>query len=150
MTAITRRTLLATSGMAAAAAGLPGSALARGVEKTPPDLFVGTGGDGHTYPGPTMPFGMVQVGPDTDNTRWEGCSGYHRTDTSIMGFSHTHLSGTGIGDLMDVLVVPTRGPVELVPDRARTRTRAIASASPTNMRSPATIACGSKAASFRN
>jgi predicted alpha-1,2-mannosidase len=115
MTAITRRTLLATSGMAAAAAGLPGAAFARGVEKTPPDLFVGTGGDGHTYPGPTMPFGMVQVGPDTDNTRWEGCSGYHRTDTSIMGFSHTHLSGTGIGDLMDVLVVPARGPVELVP-----------------------------------
>jgi putative alpha-1,2-mannosidase len=80
-----------------------------------PDLFIGTGGHGHTYPGATLPFGMVQLSPDTDNERWDACSGYHRDDTSIMGFSHTHLSGTGIGDMLDVLVVPTRGKLELEP-----------------------------------
>lgn len=80
-----------------------------------PDLFIGTGGHGHTYPGATLPFGMVQLSPDTDNARWDACSGYHRDDTSIMGFSHTHLSGTGIGDMLDVLVVPTRGRLELEP-----------------------------------
>jgi predicted alpha-1,2-mannosidase len=80
-----------------------------------PDLFIGTGGHGHTYPGATLPFGMVQLSPDTDNARWDACSGYHRDDTSIMGFSHTHLSGTGIGDMLDVLVVPTRGKLELEP-----------------------------------
>ena len=58
---------------------------------------------------------MVQLGPDTDVERWDACSGYHRDDGSIMGFSHTHLSGTGIGDMLDVLVVPTTGPVKLVP-----------------------------------
>ena len=58
---------------------------------------------------------MVQLGPDTDNARWDACSGYHRDDGSIMGFSHTHLSGTGIGDMLDVLVVPSRGPLKLVP-----------------------------------
>ena len=60
---------------------------------------------------------MVQLGPDTYNARWDACSGYHRTDGSIMGFSHTHLSGTGIGDMLDVLVVPTRGPLELDPGK---------------------------------
>ncbi|NWP89542.1 alpha-mannosidase, partial [Escherichia coli] len=77
--------------------------------------FIGTGGDGHTYPGATLPFGMVQLSPDTDVERWDTCSGYHRGDTSIMGFSHTHLSGTGIGDMLDVLVVPTRGRLHLLP-----------------------------------
>ena len=80
-----------------------------------PNLFVGTGGDGHTYPGAVMPFGMVQLSPDTDVERWDTCSGYHHGDGSIMGFSHTHLSGTGIGDMLDVLVVPTRGELKLVP-----------------------------------
>ncbi|MFS0773784.1 GH92 family glycosyl hydrolase [Sphingomonas sp. 1P08PE] len=79
------------------------------------DPFIGTGGDGHTYPGATVPFGMVQLSPDTDVERWDTCSGYHHGDGSIMGFSHTHLSGTGIGDMLDVLVVPTRGPVKLTP-----------------------------------
>lgn len=60
-----------------------------------------------------MPFGMVQLSPDTDTARWATCSGYHKDDGSILGFSHTHLSGTGIGDMLDVLVVPTRGPVLL-------------------------------------
>ncbi|HEX8446087.1 MAG TPA: GH92 family glycosyl hydrolase [Sphingomonas sp.] len=108
----TRRTLLAGSG-ALALTARTAFALPRAAAR--PDLFIGTGGHGHTYPGPTLPFGMVQLGPDTDVERWDACSGYHRTDTSIMGFSHTHLSGTGIGDMLDVLVVPTTGPVQLTP-----------------------------------
>src|SRR5690348_8178368 len=66
------------------------------------DPFIGTGGHGHTYPGATVPFGMVQLSPDTYNEGWDWCSGYHYSDSSIMGFSHTHLSGTGVGDLLDV------------------------------------------------
>ncbi|MEH3158689.1 MAG: GH92 family glycosyl hydrolase [Sphingomonas taxi] len=108
---ISRRALLAST----AAAGLPLPAFAAAAAPAAPNLFVGTGGHGHTYPGATLPFGMVQLSPDTDVERWDACSGYHRTDTSIMGFSHTHLSGTGIGDMLDVLVVPTRGPVQLLP-----------------------------------
>ncbi len=110
---ITRRMLLAGSGALALTARATFAVAPR--TTTAPDLFVGTGGHGHTYPGATLPFGMVQLSPDTDVERWDACSGYHRTDTSIMGFSHTHLSGTGIGDMLDVLVVPTRGPVQLTP-----------------------------------
>ncbi|WP_239499629.1 hypothetical protein, partial [Stenotrophomonas maltophilia] len=80
--------------MGAVAAALPP---VPAVAPAAPNLFIGTGGDGHTYPGATLPFGMVQLSPDTDVERWDTCSGYHRGDTSIMGFSHTHLSGTGIG-----------------------------------------------------
>jgi predicted alpha-1,2-mannosidase len=109
--ALTRRTLL--SSVAIAAVPWPGFARARAARA--PNLFIGTGGHGHTFPGPTLPFGMVQLGPDTDVGRWDASSGYHRTDGSIMGFSHTHLSGTGIGDMLDVLVVPATGPVTLVP-----------------------------------
>lgn len=69
--------------------------------------FVGTGGHGHTYPGATMPFGMMQLSPDTRLEGWDGCSGYHYTDQHIYGFSHTHLSGTGILDHGDVLLMPT-------------------------------------------
>src|ERR1700755_942610 len=58
------------------------------------DPMIGTGGHGHTYPGATVPFGAVQLSPDTFNTGWDWCSGYHLSDASIMGFSHTHLSGT--------------------------------------------------------
>src|SRR3712207_6203718 len=58
------------------------------------DPFVGTGGHGHTYPGATVPFGMVQLSPDTRLTGWDGCSGYHHSDAVVYGFSHTHLSGT--------------------------------------------------------
>ena len=68
--------------------------------------FVGTGGHGHTYPGATMPFGMMQLSPDTRLEGWDGCSGYHYTDQHIYGFSHTHLSGTGILDYGDVLLMP--------------------------------------------
>ncbi|NIJ20350.1 putative alpha-1,2-mannosidase [Sphingomonas naasensis] len=110
---VTRRQLLASSAVGLTLAAAPAGA--RGRAGAAPNLFIGTGGHGHTYPGPTLPFGMVQLGPDTDVERWDACSGYHRTDTSIMGFSHTHLSGTGIGDMLDVLVVPTRGPVQLLP-----------------------------------
>jgi len=79
------------------------------------DVFIGTGGHGHTYPGATVPFGMVQLSPDTFNGGWDHCSGYHHDDTSIMGFSHTHLSGTGAADLLDVLLMPGTGPVRLDP-----------------------------------
>jgi len=79
------------------------------------DVFIGTGGHGHTYPGATVPFGMVQLSPDTWNGDWDHCSGYHIDDTSIMGFSHTHLSGTGASDLLDVLVMPAIGPVHTEP-----------------------------------
>lgn len=73
------------------------------------DPFVGTGGHGHTFPGPTLPFGMVQLSPDTRLKGWDGCSGYHFSDTRIYGFSHTHLSGTGCSDYGDILLVPTTG-----------------------------------------
>jgi len=73
------------------------------------DPFIGTGGHGHTYPGAVMPFGMMQLSPDTRLTGWDGCSGYHFTDTVVYGFSHTHLSGTGIADYCDVLFMPTTG-----------------------------------------
>ena len=79
------------------------------------DPFVGTGGHGHTYPGAVVPFGMVQVSPDTHTSGWDWCSGYHYSDRSIMGFSQTHLSGTGIGDMLDVLLMPTVGPLQLEP-----------------------------------
>lgn len=68
--------------------------------------FIGTGGHGHTYPGATIPFGMVQLSPDTRIEGWDGCSGYHHDDRVIYGFSHTHLSGTGISDYGDILLMP--------------------------------------------
>ncbi|MGB1039753.1 MAG: GH92 family glycosyl hydrolase [Flavobacteriales bacterium] len=69
--------------------------------------FIGTGGHGHTFPGATMPFGMMQLSPDTRLDGWDGCSGYHYTDSIIYGFSHTHLSGTGVSDYGDILLMPT-------------------------------------------
>jgi len=69
--------------------------------------FIGTGGHGHTYPGVSMPFGMMQLSPDTRLEGWDGCSGYHFSDEYIYGFSHTHLSGTGISDYGDILLMPT-------------------------------------------
>ena len=80
--------------------------------------FIGTGGHGHTFPGATVPYGMVQLSPDTRTMGWDACGGYHYSDSSILGFSHTHLSGTGIGDLGDVLFVPFAGEVELTPGQA--------------------------------
>ena len=77
--------------------------------------FVGTYGEGNTYPGPSAPFGMVQLGPDTEKELWETASGYEYSDTSILGFSCTHLSGTGIPDLGDFLFMPQVGEPQLVP-----------------------------------
>lgn len=68
--------------------------------------FIGTGGHGHTFPGSTMPFGACQLGPDTRLEGWDGCSGYHYSDSVIYGFSHTHLSGTGCSDYGDILLMP--------------------------------------------
>ena len=72
--------------------------------------MIGTGGHGHTYPGATVPFGMVQLSPDTRiDGSWDGCSGYHYSDTLIYGFSHTHLNGTGVSDYGDIMLMPTMG-----------------------------------------
>jgi predicted alpha-1,2-mannosidase len=74
--------------------------------------FIGTGGHGHTYPGATSPFGFVQLSPDTRMADWDGSSGYHYSDSIIYGFSHTHLSGTGVPDYCDILLQPTTGDYE--------------------------------------
>ena len=72
--------------------------------------FIGTGGHGHTFPGATTPFGMVQLSPDTRiDDSWDGCSGYHYSDDVIYGFSHTHLNGTGVSDFGDIMLMPTMG-----------------------------------------
>lgn len=74
--------------------------------------FIGTGGHGHTFPGATVPFGMVQLSPDTRiDGSWDGCSGYHYSDSIIYGFSHTHLNGTGVSDYGDIMLMPTMGNV---------------------------------------
>ncbi len=77
------------------------------------DPFIGTGGHGHTYPGATVPFGMLQVSPDNGISSWDWCSGYHYSDSIVSGFSHLHLSGTGIGDLADILFMPINKKVDL-------------------------------------
>lgn len=77
--------------------------------------FIGTGGHGHTFPGPVLPFGMVQLGPDTRHEGWDGCGGYHYSDSVIYGFSHTHLSGVGVPDYGDILIVPQVGKVATEP-----------------------------------
>ncbi len=79
------------------------------------DPFIGTDGHGHTFPGATLPFGMVQVSPDTRWENWDGSSGYHYSDKTIMGFSHTHLSGTGAPEYCDILLMPTVGEVQILP-----------------------------------
>ena len=75
------------------------------------DPHIGTGGHGHTFPGPCRPFGMVQLSPDTRLEGWDGCSGYHISDEYVYGFSHTHLSGTGCSDYGDILLMPGSGEV---------------------------------------
>ncbi len=79
------------------------------------DPMIGTGGHGHTFPGATVPFGMVQISPDTRWEDWDGSSGYHYSDKTIMGFSQTHLSGTGAPEYCDVLLMPTVGEVQILP-----------------------------------
>lgn len=76
--------------------------------------FIGTGGHGHTFPGATTPFGMVQVSPDTRiDGSWDGCSGYHYSDSIMYGISHTHLSGTGVSDYGDIMIMPYDGNLDL-------------------------------------
>lgn len=77
------------------------------------DPFIGTGGHGHTYPGATVPFGMLQVSPVNGISKWDWCSGYHYSDSIAVGFSHLSLSGTGIGDLADILFMPINKAVDL-------------------------------------
>lgn len=81
------------------------------------DPFIGTDGIVHTFPGAAYPFGMIQLSPDGDTQGWNWCSGYHASDDNIMGFSHTHLSGTGWSDLGDILVMPTVGKLQFMPGR---------------------------------
>jgi len=76
------------------------------------DPFIGTGGHGHTFPGATVPFGMVQFSPDTRMNDWDGCSGYHTSDHTILGFSTTHLSGTGCSDYGDFRFMPVVGDID--------------------------------------
>lgn len=118
---ISRRRFLERSAAVCAASALPLDKFAyaaKGTEEDPlrwVDPRIGTGGHGHCFPGAALPFGMVQLSPDTFNNDWDWCSGYHVSDSSIMGFSHTHLSGTGCGDLLDFLVMAGTGDAHIVP-----------------------------------
>lgn len=107
-----RQLLLATLLAASAVQAAPGPSDAVNV-------FIGTGGDGHTYPGATRPFGMVQLSPDTQTRHFKQsypwAAGYRYEDDSILGFSHTHFSGTGHSDLGDVLLMPYSGETKLEP-----------------------------------
>ena len=76
------------------------------------DTKIGSGGHGHVYVGASVPFGLVQLGPTSSPQQWDWCSGYHDSDSTVIGFSHTHLEGTGIGDLFDITVMPVTGSVE--------------------------------------
>ena len=78
--------------------------------------FIGTGFHGHTYPGATVPHGAVQLSPDTRAGNWDACAGYHYSDPTLKGFSHTHLSGTGCIDLGDLLFRPTTRQVDFEAD----------------------------------
>ncbi len=82
------------------------------------DPFIGTGGHGHTFPGATVPFGMVQPSPDTNVTGWDWCSGYHWSDNTIMGFSQNHLSGTGAADYGEIMFMPIVGSLKIFPGPA--------------------------------
>jgi predicted alpha-1,2-mannosidase len=79
------------------------------------DPLIGTSYHGHTFPGASLPGGLVQLSPDTDISGWDWCSGYHYSDSSIMGFSHLHRSGMGAGDWGDVLFMPTTGKLKIIP-----------------------------------
>ena len=83
------------------------------------DPFIGTSATGHTFPGACMPFGMVQPGPDTGNYDWEHCSGYRFDDDSVLGFSQTHLNGTGCPDMGDISLLPFTGDAALIPSSVK-------------------------------
>lgn len=76
------------------------------------DQYIGTGGHGHVFMGANVPFGLVQLGPTSIPQTWDWTSGYHISDTTVIGFSHLHLSGTGIGDLSDIVLMPVTGAVK--------------------------------------
>ena len=76
------------------------------------DPYIGTGGHGHVFVGANVPYGAVQLGPSKLSTGWDWCSGYHISDSTIVGFAHQHLSGTGIGDLGDVVLLPFTGDIK--------------------------------------
>ena len=73
------------------------------------DPLIGSGYHGHVFVGANVPFGFVQAGPTSITQRWDWCSGYHESDSTVIGFSHTHLSGTGCGDLLDITLMPVVG-----------------------------------------
>ena len=75
------------------------------------DPTLGSGGHGHVFVGASVPFGMAQPGPTSIPQGWDWCSGYHASDSTVVGFSQTHLSGTGCADLFDITVMPVTGPV---------------------------------------
>jgi len=113
-------TTLALGGLSACAQAAPVVSVVSGVAAsvvsgTAADVnpLVGTAEHGHTYPGATVPFGLVQLSPDTRTQGWDGVSGYHYSDNAILGFSHTHLMGTGVGALGDIMLMPTVGAVSL-------------------------------------
>ena len=116
MPTLDRRLLIAVAATAMLASGLASAAPARtAADKAyaSVDPFIGTGGEGHTYPGATVPFGMVQLSPDTRiqprEKAYGWAAGYRYDDSSIVGFSHTHFSGTGHSDLGDILLMPFTG-----------------------------------------
>ena len=108
--------------LACAALTFPGASAVRGADATKDETsladyvrpFVGAQGEGNTYPGPSAPFGMIQISPDTDITNWDTDSGYEYSDPTIMGFSLTHLTGTGCPDLGDFLFMPQVGRQDFV------------------------------------
>ena len=110
------------SALVAVIAGLTGNLFTACTSKPAEDLVscvdtrIGTGGHGHVFVGADVPFGMVQLGPTSIPQTWDWCSGYHASDSTVIGFSHTHLSGTGIGDLFDVTVMPVVGEVAYARD----------------------------------
>jgi len=106
-------------------AGTAGCAATAGGKLSPAALTsmplptVGTAGLGHTFPGACVPFGMVQLSPDTRTNGWEACAGYQANDKQILGFSHNHLSGTGCADLANILLMPAAGPVTVAPAKPK-------------------------------
>jgi len=103
---LSRIFLIAALGLASCAQPAADDNLTRYV-----DPKIGTGGHGHVFVGANVPFGLVQLGPTSIPQAWDWTSGYHESDSTVIGFSHTHLSGTGIGDLFDVTVMPVVGEV---------------------------------------